>query len=120
MSGFLRGFAYAFRGIRLALRGRNMRVHLLAALVVAGLILVLPVTGTEVAILAICTASVLSLEALNTAVERLCDLMADKLKLPFPDERIRNIKDIAAGAVLFAAAGAAVVGGIIFLPKIIG
>jgi diacylglycerol kinase len=39
--------------------------------------------------------------------------------LPEPDDAVRYIKDLAAGAVLVAAITAAAIGGIIFLPKII-
>lgn len=39
---------------------------------------------------------------------------------PFQDERIRDVKDISAGAVLLCAITAAVIGVIVFLPKILG
>ena len=55
---------------------------------------------------------VLSTEALNTAIERLSDVVQ-----PGQDERIRRVKDLSAGAVLICAIAAAIVGLIIFLPK---
>ena len=57
---------------------------------------------------------VLSLEMINTAIERICNIVH---KEPHPG--IKIIKDLAAGAVLLAAFVAAICGTIIFLPKII-
>ena len=56
---------------------------------------------------------VLSIEGLNTAVEKVADFV-------HPDfhERIGFIKDIAAGAVFFAAMTAIAIGAIIYIPYI--
>lgn len=50
-------------------------------------------------------AAVLSAELMNTAVERVCDLVAQLQGIGF-DARIRDIKDLAAGSVLIVALGA--------------
>ncbi|AMO19703.1 diacylglycerol kinase family protein [Flavobacterium columnare] len=57
---------------------------------------------------------VLSIEGLNTAVEKLADFV-------HPDfhKKIGFIKDIAAGAVFFAAMTAFAIGSFIYLPKIL-
>jgi len=57
---------------------------------------------------------VLSVEGLNTAVEKIADFV-------HPDfhERIGFIKDIAAGAVFFAAMTAIVIGALIYLPRLV-
>ncbi len=52
-------------------------------------------------------------EALNTAVELLCDVVCVER-----NEGIRRVKDLAAGAVLLAAAGAVAIGVIIFWPHL--
>jgi diacylglycerol kinase (ATP) len=57
---------------------------------------------------------VLSIEGLNTAVEKTADFIH-----PDYHERIGFIKDIAAGAVLFAAFTAIIIAGIIYLPIIL-
>lgn len=57
---------------------------------------------------------VLSIEGLNTAVEKVADFVH-----PDYHERIGFIKDIAAGAVFFAALTAITIGGIIYLPKLV-
>jgi diacylglycerol kinase (ATP) len=55
---------------------------------------------------------VLSIEALNTAVEKIADFIHPEFH-----NRIGFIKDIAAGAVLFAALAAIAVGLLIYVPK---
>jgi diacylglycerol kinase (ATP) len=57
---------------------------------------------------------VLSIEGLNTAVEKIADFIH-----PDYHERIGFIKDIAAGAVFFAAMSAIAIGMIIYVPRII-
>ena len=56
---------------------------------------------------------VLSIEGLNTAIEKLADFIH-----PDYDTKIGFIKDIAAGAVFFAAMTAIAIGLIIYAPKI--
>jgi diacylglycerol kinase (ATP) len=55
---------------------------------------------------------VLSVEGLNTAVEKIADFIH-----PEYHERIGFIKDIAAGSVFFAAMTAIAIGCIIYIPK---
>jgi diacylglycerol kinase (ATP) len=55
---------------------------------------------------------VMSVEGLNTAVEKVADFIHPEFH-----ERIGFIKDIAAGAVFFAALTAIVIGAIIYVPK---
>jgi undecaprenol kinase/diacylglycerol kinase (ATP) len=61
-----------------------------------------------------CGTTVLVLEALNTALEYMCDLITKDVH-----PGIRIIKDVAAAAVLLAATGSVLIGLIIFLPKLI-
>jgi diacylglycerol kinase (ATP) len=58
------------------------------------------------------TGLVLAVEGLNTAVEKICDFIH-----PEYHERIGFIKDIAGGAVLFAALASIAVGLLIYVPK---
>ncbi|GAA4027587.1 diacylglycerol kinase family protein [Flavobacterium cheonhonense] len=55
---------------------------------------------------------VLGVESLNTAVEKIADFVH-----PEYHERIGFIKDIAAGAVMFAALAAMAIGLLIYVPK---
>ena len=111
----LRSFLYAFAGLRLLLREEhNARIHatITVLVVVAGI--VLRVSPVEWGVLVICIGMVLSAEAFNSAIERIADYLTTER-----DERIRDIKDLAAGAVLLCAIAAAIVGLIVFVPHIV-
>jgi diacylglycerol kinase (ATP) len=111
----LASFPHAIRGVRqFVRREHNARIHLFAtvAVIIAGL--TLKVTATEAAILTIVTGLVWVAEMVNTCFERLSDHIT---KQRHPE--IKIIKDLAAGAVLTAAAIAVTVGLLIFIPKLI-
>ena len=57
--------------------------------------------------------AVLAVEAVNSSIEALADLVS-----PEYNEAIKRTKDLAAGAVLLMAIAAAIVGFVIFIPKI--
>ncbi len=86
-----------------------MRFHTVAALYVLIFARFFHFSRGEYILLLLTISSVLALEAVNTAIEELCD----KVTLE-KDERIRRVKDAAAGAVLVAACFAAVVGVVLF------
>ncbi|MCR5414976.1 MAG: diacylglycerol kinase family protein [Kiritimatiellae bacterium] len=111
----MKSFLHAFSGIVAAVRGeRNMRIHVAAALAAIVLGAWLGLDGREWAEVVICIALVMSLECLNTAVESVVDLASPGLH-----PLAKKAKDCAAGAVLVAAIGAAVVGCIVFGPKLL-
>jgi diacylglycerol kinase len=114
----VRSFAPAGRGIWLARREGNVAVHVVAAVVVVGLGIGYAITGVHLAVVVTSVALVFSLEIMNTAVERLCDLVVELHRLGV-DERIRDVKDLAAGAVLVAALGAAANGVLVFGPYLL-
>ncbi len=91
----------------------NMRIHLLATIMVIFCGFLLDISKFEWIAVLLCCALVTSLELLNTAIETL----ADKLH-PEQDKLIGTVKDVSAGAVLVASIFAAIIGGIIFLPHI--
>lgn len=110
-----RSFVYAWRGIRaIMLDAHNFRLHILAALMAVGAGIWLGISLQEWAIVALCIGVVTMAEGFNSAIETLCDKVS-----PEQDPKIGRCKDMAAGAVLLAAAGAAAAGIIIFLPKLI-
>ena len=109
-----RSFGFAGRGILdLFWFGNNAKVHLLIAglVIIAGLYLQL--TRTEWAIILTQIGLVWAAEAVNTALEKLCDFVS-----PGQHPQIKAIKDMAAGAVLILAITAVVVGSIIFGGKL--
>lgn len=110
----LRSFRYAFRGIAiLVLSQPNARIHLLATLAVTALGIWFQISGMEWTVLILTISLVLGLEALNTALEFLVDVIS-----PGYHELAGKAKDVAAGAVLIAAAGSVAVGLIIFAPRL--
>ncbi|NBC82129.1 MAG: diacylglycerol kinase family protein [Bacteroidetes bacterium] len=107
-------FKYAFKGIWLAIRSQhNMWIHLIIAttVIIAGIYFCL--SATEWIIITMLITVVLALEIMNTAIEVFIDWLS-------PDENTNagKVKDLAAGAVLIGAIGAAIIGIVIFLPKI--
>ena len=108
-------FMNAFAGIRVLLRDEhNVRIHCCAAVLVIAAGFLFGISAGEWIAVIFAIGLVFTAEAINTAIERLSDQVQ-----PEWDEHIRDIKDLAAGGVLFAALAALVVGLIIFVPKII-
>lgn len=70
------------------------------------------ITATEWMFQILAIGLVLAVEGLNTAVEKIADFVHPEFH-----EKIGFIKDIAAGAVFFAAMTAIAVGAIIYVPK---
>lgn len=112
----IKSFYHAFQGIKTALfTQHNMWIHLFITLIVIGSGFALNITATQWNMLVLSIALVLSTEMLNTAFEFLCDALHPEIH-----PLIKKAKDVAAGAVLLTAIGAATVGLIIFIPYIIG
>lgn len=107
-------FAYAFRGIFDGIKNeRNMMIHYSAVVLVVVFGITLKLTVTEWGICLVLCGMVIALEQVNTAIEAVVDLVTEEHK-----ELARLAKDTAAGAVLVAAITAAIVGGLIFFPKL--
>ncbi len=110
-----RSFGYAWQGILTLIREEhNARLHLAAAALVLILGVLLGLSAWEWITVVMCIVLVLAAEALNSAVEALCDRFG-----PERHPLIGKAKDTAAAAVLMTACGAAISGAIIFIPKII-
>ena len=104
-----KSFGYAFEGIWTGIsKERNMKIHCLAVGTFVGL------TPMEWCICLLLFGMMISLELVNTAVEAVVDLVTEERK---PLAKIA--KDTAAGAVLFTAIMAVIIGGIIFIPHFI-
>jgi diacylglycerol kinase (ATP) len=110
----LASFKFAFLGIGRLLRSEvNARIHLAATILVTAAGFYCQVTTTEWCILVLAMMAVWVTEAVNTAVEWLCDRIS-----PEYDPVIGKVKDVAAGAVLISALAALVIGILIFLPHV--
>jgi diacylglycerol kinase (ATP) len=106
-------FKYAFNGIFSFFRAEpNAVIHLLATVMVAALAIIMKISNNEMLFLVLVTGLVWITELLNTAIERIMDFISFERK-----PEIKMIKDIAAAAVLVAAAIALITGAIIFIPK---
>lgn len=112
---FFASFRYATAGLRyLLVSQRNARVQSgvgIGALILAA---VLRVSRVEWAIITLLIALVLTLEALNSAIEATVDLVTSDYH---PLAKIA--KDVAAGAVWLMAITSVIIGAIIFLPPLI-
>jgi len=112
LTGRLRSFGHAFRGLKVLLQTQlNARIHALATVLVVAAGALVRISLTEWALIALAIACVWAAEALNTALEFLVDLVSPDLH-----PLAAKAKDVAAAAVLVAAAGALVVGGLVFGP----
>ena len=108
-------FGFAFYGLFLFMKKeRNGKIQLAIAVLAIACSVALQISGQQWISVLLCIAAVLSLEMLNSAIEKLCDFIH-----PGYHPTIKIIKDVAAGAVLWTSIISAVIGGIIFLPKII-
>lgn len=111
----LKSFVYAYRGLcTLVSTQHNMWIHLLATIVVIGGGFYFQVTKLDWMFLIIAIMVVWITEAINTAIEFLCNYVSPELQ-----PLIGKTKDIAAAAVLISAIGASILGLIIFKPYLL-
>lgn len=111
----LRSFTFAFNGLKICFTSEtNFRIHVLFTIAALLLGIVFKITAAEWLAVIFSIAFVLVTEMINTAIEKLCDVVCKDFH-----PGIKKIKDIAAGAVLLAAVCSLITSGIIFLPKII-
>ncbi|MEA3453047.1 MAG: diacylglycerol kinase [Patescibacteria group bacterium] len=107
-----KSFKVAFSGLKIAIREENtIRAGIFISVVMFFLMFYFPLLPIERVMVVFCIFLVLSLELMNTQVERVTDLI-DLNHNP----KIRAIKDLAAAAVLMSIIGAAIVACFIFLP----
>ena len=111
----INSFKYAFSGIVTAFKSeKNMKIHftMMMLVIIFGILLKISLNEWLVCIMLFCM--VIGSEMINTAVENVVNLA-----MPTKNEVAKNAKDISAGAVLVFAIGSALIGLIIFIPKII-
>ena len=111
----VRSFGFAFEGLAILVRTQpNFRIHVVAACaaLVLGIILRLP--PPEMALIVLTAGVVLVVEALNTCLETLCDLVS-----PTYHPLVKKCKDVSAAAVLLSALAAVGVAALLFLPRVL-
>lgn len=110
----LKSFRYAFHGVYLLIRfEHNAWIHTAAALCTLAAGTIVGLSVTEWMFIAAAIGMVLAAEAVNSSIEALSDLVS-----PGYNEAIKRTKDLAAGAVLIVSVAAAIIGLLIFLPKL--
>jgi diacylglycerol kinase len=111
-TNFFSALKTAFFGVRnLFMESRNARIQLIVFLIVLLIGFYVGLTAQEWLWILGVSAAVISMEAINTSIE----LLADVYTLEY-NEKIKQVKDIAAGAVLLVSLFAVVVGILVFLP----
>ncbi len=111
----IKSFSYAFAGLKVLFREEhNARIHAVAAVLAVAMGFLFRISPMEWIAVAIVIGMVFAAEIINSSIERTADFVKAER-----DDRKRDIKDLGAAAVLVCAIAAAVVGIIIFLPKII-
>jgi len=110
----LKSIYHALQGIKDVFFQQNFFLMILATIGTLFLGFWLQISYFEWLIIIFLIGLVLSLEILNTVIERTLDFLE-----PYMSDKIRIIKDLIAGAVLLVCLTALILGLIIFLPKII-
>ncbi len=110
----IQSFRYAFKGIAYVFANEhNMWIHLLAAFFVTIAGFYFNINSTEWILVVFAIGIVIAAELFNSAIEKSVDFFS-----PEQNKNAGLIKDIAAGAVLVCAIAAAIIGIVIFIPKI--
>lgn len=111
----MKPFIYAISGLKEALKSqKNLRFHFFAALVVIIIGGIFSITLIEWIILLVMTMAVITCELLNTSIEYIVDIIC-----PEHNDKAKKVKDISAAAVFVTAIFAAVIGFIIFFPRLL-
>ena len=114
MKKFLLGFVFAFQGLAVLVKTeRNFKFHLFAFICISIVGFLFKIEKTEWLAILLISSIILTAEALNSAIEKLCNHLHPKIH-----PAIKSVKDIAAAAVLISSIIAFVIAGLIFLPRI--
>ena len=108
-------FKYAIEGIWTSFKTeRNMKIHIFIMILVIIAGIILNINKSEWIICIILFAIVIGSELFNTSIETIVDMV-----MPEKNEKAKIAKDVSAGAVLVVAIGAAIIGLVIFVPRIL-
>jgi len=112
-TGRLKSMGFAVNGaVKLMMTEHSVMVQFSIGILMVLAGFYFEITSTEWMLQTLAMGMVLSIEGLNTAVEKIADFIH-----PDYSEKIGFIKDIAAGSVFFAALTAIAIGLIIYIPK---
>jgi len=112
----IKSFGFAFNGLKILIQEEhNSWIHILAAIAVSVAGYFYQISAVEWIAIVFAIGLVIAFEIFNSAIENISDFIS-----PGHNESIKKIKDLAAAGVLIGAITAAIIGLIIFIPKIIG
>ena len=103
-------FYVAFVGLVSSLRDKSVQIQYVLAILACIVAWMVGCTYYEWLAILLCIGLVIVVEILNTCIEKICDLYSTER-----NEKIKYIKDLAAGGVLFASLIALAVGILIFV-----
>ncbi len=108
-------FKYAFCGLVSSFKTeRNMKIHVFIMLIVIFFGWLLKISKIEWIICIILFGLVIACEIINTSIETIVDMVS-----PYREKKAKLAKDLAAASVLVISISSAIVGLIIFIPKIL-
>ena len=111
----LKSFKNALRGIFISIKEeRNLKIIFIVFIIVVAAGLVFSLSIIQWIIILLCCALVISAEMINSSIENAIDLYTDEYS-----QLARKAKDIAAGSTLIVSIFSAVIGLLIFIPRII-
>ena len=111
----INSFKFAYEGIIVSLKTeQNLKIHILIMVLVMIFGIILKITKIEWIICIILFGFVISLELVNTAIENTVGLITME-----KNSKAKIAKDVSAAAVLVAAVTSAIIGLIIFIPKLL-
>ena len=115
MKTFFISVGFALEGIKqFVFRNRNAKIQIVMAVAVITLGLAVSLSSFQWMLVLFCIGLVISLEMINSAIERYCDLITTDFH-----SGIKIIKDVAAGAVLVASFTSLIIGLIIYIPALV-
>lgn len=114
LANLKRSFKYACRGIgEVYKKEQNFRIQIFISLIVILFSIYFGITGKEMVIIILLIVFVLVLELINSAFERMVDILSPRIH-----DYAKDIKNIMAAMVLIASVGAFIIGILIFWPYV--
>lgn len=111
----IKSFGYSFKGLRTVFREeQNLKIQFFAAIIILILAWYFSVDRLELIILILSMGLVILAEVLNSAVERVTDVLKPRI-----NDYVKEIKDIMAAAVMITAITSIIIGILIFYPHIL-
>lgn len=115
MKKFFKSVTFAAEGVKqFFFHDRNGKIQIVIGMTAITLGFTVSLSSFQWLLVLFCIGLVISLEMINSAIERYCDLVTTDFH-----PGIKIIKDVAAGAVLVASITSLIIGLIIFIPALV-